>query len=125
MTIATSATPPRHADLLPPHRSQSMRPGSLDTSFETRHRARRPFVIITTDIESTPICQRSSAAASPTTAAGHEPSRASQVCETADPTQLRLEGRHATTSRVRSRNRTTTEVQIVSNHVKVPPGFIS
>ena len=76
---------------------RAMRPSSLDHSCETRPRTCRPFVIITTDIKSIAICQRSSAGTPPTTAAGHEPSRASQMCETADPTQLRLEGRHART----------------------------
>jgi len=72
-----------------------MRPSSLDNSFETRHRTRRPFVVTTTGIKSIAICQQSSAGTPPTTAADHEPARASKMVEPADPTQRRLEGRHA------------------------------
>jgi hypothetical protein len=46
ITIATPATPPRHADLLPPHRSQSHCDQALSTTrFETRARHRTPRLL--------------------------------------------------------------------------------
>ena len=95
ITIATSATPSRHADHFRRIAPRAMRPSSLGNSCDTRHPTRRPLVIITTGIKSIAICQQSSAGTPPTTADGHDPSRASQMREAIDPAQRRLEGRHA------------------------------